>query len=200
MRDEAAQGRDRHRLVPLSIDGSHPPLGFGQYQVIDLSRWRGDPAASEIAAILRAVAMAAGQPALPLRAISAGAPQMARLAAAVDRRGRRGQPCRGRRRPDCVAYRPGPRRTPPVQAIAVLPFKNLSGDPGAGLFRRRADRGSARRARRQRRAPGRRRDEFRHGARSRSQRDRNRARSRRRLSCSTGRSSDPTTSSASRRA
>ena len=37
VRDEAAQGRDRHRLVPLSIDGSQPPLGFRQYQVIDLA-------------------------------------------------------------------------------------------------------------------------------------------------------------------
>src|SRR5919106_2449147 len=41
VRDEAAQGRDRHRLVPLSLDGTHPPLGFGQYQTIDFSRWRG---------------------------------------------------------------------------------------------------------------------------------------------------------------
>jgi hypothetical protein len=30
VRDEAAIGRDRHRLVPLSIDGSKPPLGFRQ--------------------------------------------------------------------------------------------------------------------------------------------------------------------------
>lgn len=26
--DEAARGRDRHCLVPLSVDGSEPPLGF----------------------------------------------------------------------------------------------------------------------------------------------------------------------------
>ena len=31
VRDEAAHGRDRHRLVPLSLDGSMPPLGFRQY-------------------------------------------------------------------------------------------------------------------------------------------------------------------------
>ena len=61
VRDEAAQGRDRHRLVPLSVDGSQPPLGFRQYQVIDVSRWRGDPAAPEMTAILRAVALSAGQ-------------------------------------------------------------------------------------------------------------------------------------------
>ena len=39
VRDEAAQGRDRRRLVPLSLDGSAPPLGFRQYQMIDI--WAG---------------------------------------------------------------------------------------------------------------------------------------------------------------
>lgn len=55
VRDEAATGRDRHRLVPLSLDGSKPPLGFRQYQAINLSRWRGREDAREIAAIIRAV-------------------------------------------------------------------------------------------------------------------------------------------------
>jgi TolB-like protein/tetratricopeptide (TPR) repeat protein len=36
--DEATRGRDRGILVPLSLDGIEPPLGFGQFQVIDLSR------------------------------------------------------------------------------------------------------------------------------------------------------------------
>lgn len=36
--DEATRGRDRRILVPLSLDGSPPPLGFGQFQVIDLSK------------------------------------------------------------------------------------------------------------------------------------------------------------------
>ncbi|MBX4389829.1 toll/interleukin-1 receptor domain-containing protein, partial [Mycobacterium tuberculosis] len=35
--DEATVGRDRQRLVPISIDGSEPPLGFRQFQVIDAS-------------------------------------------------------------------------------------------------------------------------------------------------------------------
>ena len=55
VRDEAATGRDRHRLVPLSLDGSKPPLGFRQYQAINLSHWRGRENAREIAAIVRAV-------------------------------------------------------------------------------------------------------------------------------------------------
>ena len=55
VRDEAAIGRDRHRLVPLSIDGSKPPLGFRQYQAIRLDRWNGGADAPEIAAIVRAI-------------------------------------------------------------------------------------------------------------------------------------------------
>lgn len=39
--DEAAEGRDTGRLVPVVIDDVKPPLGFRQYQAIDLSAWRG---------------------------------------------------------------------------------------------------------------------------------------------------------------
>ena len=38
VQDEAGVGRDRHRLVPLSIDGSLPPLGFRQIQSIDVAK------------------------------------------------------------------------------------------------------------------------------------------------------------------
>ncbi len=55
VRDEAAQGRDRRRLIPLSLDGSTPPIGFRQYQVIDLSHWNGRGGGREIAAIERAI-------------------------------------------------------------------------------------------------------------------------------------------------
>lgn len=39
--DEAAVGRDRGILVPLSIDGTEPPIGFRQLQTIDFSGWDG---------------------------------------------------------------------------------------------------------------------------------------------------------------
>src|SRR4030095_4790768 len=40
--DEATAGRDSGRLVPVLIDKVSPPLGFRQYQSIDLAkRWRG---------------------------------------------------------------------------------------------------------------------------------------------------------------
>ena len=41
VQDEAAEGRDSGRLVPVVIDGSRPPLGFRQYQSIPLSDWNG---------------------------------------------------------------------------------------------------------------------------------------------------------------
>jgi TolB-like protein/Tfp pilus assembly protein PilF len=66
VRDEAALGRDRHRLIPLTLDRTLPPLGFRQYQSIDLSHWRGRFDAPEIAAIDRAIAIAMGQPPVPL--------------------------------------------------------------------------------------------------------------------------------------
>ena len=40
VRDEAAAGRDTGRLVPARIDQTQPPLGFRQYQTIDLSNWK----------------------------------------------------------------------------------------------------------------------------------------------------------------
>lgn len=46
VQDEAAAGRDSGRLVPVAIEVVEAPLGFRQYQTIDLSRWsgRGSPA------------------------------------------------------------------------------------------------------------------------------------------------------------
>jgi formylglycine-generating enzyme required for sulfatase activity len=43
VKDEASVGRDRGILVPLTLDGSRPPLGFRQFQTPDLSEWSGDP-------------------------------------------------------------------------------------------------------------------------------------------------------------
>jgi hypothetical protein len=40
VRDEAAAGRDRDRLIPTTIDGTQAPLGFRQFQTIDLTDWK----------------------------------------------------------------------------------------------------------------------------------------------------------------
>ena len=67
VRDEAAQGRERHRLVPLSLDGTQPPLGFRQIQMIDMSGWKGRSDAPQLEAVRRGIAAAIGQ-AVPARA------------------------------------------------------------------------------------------------------------------------------------
>ena len=59
--DEAAKGRDLRKLVPVSLDGTLPPLGFRQYHSIDLSRWQGNSADAEIAGVVRGIAAAASQ-------------------------------------------------------------------------------------------------------------------------------------------
>jgi len=41
VRDEAGWGRDAGKLIPLSIDGTEPPLGFRQFQSINLTGWKG---------------------------------------------------------------------------------------------------------------------------------------------------------------
>jgi len=56
VRDEAAAGRDSGRLVPVTIDGTEPPLGFRQFQTFDLSRWRGRGTTSALRTLLADVA------------------------------------------------------------------------------------------------------------------------------------------------
>ncbi len=85
VRDEAAEGRDRGKLVPLTIGGVSPPMGFRQFQTIDLGAWRGRGKVPQTDALLKAVASQAEfssssprearQPAaLPVPAIAARKP------------------------------------------------------------------------------------------------------------------------------
>jgi TolB-like protein len=61
VRDEAQRGRERGCLVPLSLDGTMAPLGFRQFQLLDIAGWSGDPAADEASRILVAVRNMSGQ-------------------------------------------------------------------------------------------------------------------------------------------
>jgi TolB-like protein len=125
VRDEAAQGRDRHRLVPLSLDGTQPPLGFRQIQTIDLSRWRGRADAPQIDAVRRAVASAVGQSAPP-RPTQSRSPGMSRRTALTTGAGTVVALAGG----GLIAWGTGlTGGKAQARSIAVLPFKNLSGDP-----------------------------------------------------------------------
>lgn len=129
VRDEAAQGRDRHRLLPLSLDGTPPPLGFRQYQCIDLSHWHGRNGAGQIDSIHRAISAVVGQQAEPRResrGISRRGLLQASAAAGVLAVAGGG----------LVAWQRGlfGGGEPSVESIAVLPFRNLSGDESQAYF------------------------------------------------------------------
>ena len=124
VQDEASWARDRHRLVPLSIDGCEPPLGFRQFQYIDISKGgtkAGNPAMQRA---LKAVADVMGRAPAELPPVRArprlnrrGALAAGGVAIAV---GGGFAAWRLLLAPDRVM----------ANSVAVLPFKNLSGDPG----------------------------------------------------------------------
>lgn len=126
VRDEAAQGRDRGKLVPVRIDPVVAPLGFGQYQVIDLQGWPGDRAARSFRDLIGAI-------------VRAGSGEATRREAAPMSPAARPLS----RRAFWIAGAAAPavalggwwltRRTAPARSIAVLPIVNLSGEPGQDL-------------------------------------------------------------------
>lgn len=130
VQDEASCGRDRHCMVPISLDGTPAPLGFRQYQAIDFSHWRGRANAPEAESLIRAVAkaMQMAEPVhchppkrtdtIPRRTLllAGGGAVAAAAAYGVWRSGITGL---GGATP---------------QTIAVLPFTNLSGDPAQTYF------------------------------------------------------------------
>jgi TolB-like protein/tetratricopeptide (TPR) repeat protein len=63
--DEAGEGRDTGRLVPVTLDGAVPPLGFRQLQGLDFSRWKSidDPVFGDLrTALARLIDKPAGAP------------------------------------------------------------------------------------------------------------------------------------------
>lgn len=133
--DEAAKGRDLRKLVPVSFDGTEPPLGFRQYQSVDLSRWQGNADAAEITGIIRGVQAAAGQAARQ----SPTATKSQRRSFAISRRGvliaTAGATLAGVA--SFFAWRQGlvgGRSPASSNSVAVLPFVNLSGDQNQDYF------------------------------------------------------------------
>ena len=129
--DEATRGRENRRLVPLSIDGSEPPLGFGQFQCIDVSNSLRKPDGPEMQAVVRAVAALHENepvardpvaPAQPSSAINRRSLLIGGAALAVIGGG-------------LAAWRGGMFAAGSAPgSIAVLPFANLSGDPEQAYF------------------------------------------------------------------
>lgn len=128
--DEAMRGRDHRCLVPVTIDGAEPPLGFRQFQTIDLSG-RGRKRQEALDAVIRAVAALHDRPppaAAPARPAILSRPIDRRLliggAAAAVVAGGAGLWWSGVLGPSAAEAR----------SIGVLPFDNLSGDSARDYF------------------------------------------------------------------
>jgi len=131
--DEASQGRDLRKLVPVSIDGTLPPLGFRQYHAIDLAKWRGQAASPEIEAIVRSVAAAGSiaqhppaRPVIPPSRAGISRRGVLMAGAGVAVAGAAG----------LIAWRSGifGAAGAPPNSVAVLPFANMGGDRSQDYF------------------------------------------------------------------
>jgi TolB-like protein/Tfp pilus assembly protein PilF len=132
VRDEATRGRDRGRMVPVSLDGTQPPLGFGQIHSIDFTHWRGKVAAPEFAALAKAIRTVAGSPGaqLPPTGPARSVPRASRRALLVG-----GGVAVVALGGGVFAWIGGKKpRAQGSTTIAVLPFANLSGDPKQTYF------------------------------------------------------------------
>ncbi|SIN64940.1 TolB amino-terminal domain-containing protein [Parasphingorhabdus marina DSM 22363] len=127
--DESTRGRDSGRLVPLSLDGSEPPLGFGQFQCIDISRSRIDANDGEIEKMLRAVAALHDGGELPANHDLLAHPVPNRRNLLI------GGGVAAMAAAGLTTWLIDPfSGSSPDNGVAVLPFENLSGDPEQNYF------------------------------------------------------------------
>ena len=130
VRDEAARGRDRKRLVPITIDGSEPPLGFRQYHATDMTKWHGKETA-DFLMLVRGIETVAGQAGdMPVPAAASAIPRRTVLAAGL------GAAALAVGGGGVLAWRSGwvGGAAPSATSVAVLPFKNLSSDKDQAYF------------------------------------------------------------------
>ncbi len=131
VRDEATRGRDRGCMVPVTIDGTMPPLGFRQIQLVDLTAWKGDAAAPKFAFLANAIRATAASPRNQLRFASAAvsAPVTTRRRALI-LAGSGAVAAAG----GLAAWTSGMfKRAATTNSVAVLPFRNL-GDASQDYF------------------------------------------------------------------
>ncbi|MFM9829198.1 MAG: TIR domain-containing protein [Sphingomonas sp.] len=130
--DEAARGRDRRCLIPLSIDGSEPPLGFRQFQYLDVSREPLKAESPTMQRALRSLAEVVGRAPTP-----AATPPFAGSRVQFSRRtiltaAGVGAAAAVGGATAWVLSSGGSPRLP--NSIAVLPFDNLSNNPDQRYF------------------------------------------------------------------
>ena len=129
VRDEASRAQEAGHYLPITVDNVRPPLGFGEVQALDLSNWWGkrDDARFQVLAdtirhrlageeIGRKALLVGNPPVSRRRMIITGGAATAAVAAGV------------------MGWEFLMPSAANAKRIAVLPFKNLSGDPNQVYF------------------------------------------------------------------
>jgi TolB-like protein/tetratricopeptide (TPR) repeat protein len=129
VRDEAARAQQRHIYVPVTIDEIRIPLGFGESQATSLRSWRGNRSDTRYQAMLAAVRRITG-----ITAAEASSRRQSNVLVT-----RRTALAGGTVAAVAVAgvgtwALLKPSSASASNSIAVLPFTNLSGDPGQAYF------------------------------------------------------------------
>jgi serine/threonine-protein kinase len=128
VQDEATRAQQRHVYVPVLIDKVHLPLGFGETQALPLTGWRGNRADARYEAVLAAVRRNVGgrrrasATPVPDRGVDRRTAIVGGTAAVVAIAGVGAW----------ELFKPSSASA--ASSIAVLPFANLSGDPGQAYF------------------------------------------------------------------
>ena len=82
VQDEAAEGRDTGRLVPVTLGSSRPPLGFRQFHCIALGQWDGTGEPDTFDELLGGISKTTGSNEAPRTDVSAaGQPKAAEVPA-----------------------------------------------------------------------------------------------------------------------
>ncbi len=160
VRDEASVGRDASILIPISLDGASPPLGFRQIQTIDFGGWKGDPSAPAVKTLIAAldgapaapagavvarkapwterflkpVPLAAGAAALALIVVVALLPSFLTRPAGAPHEAESGSAAQTPPHPEEDALAPVSKDAPAAKSVAVLPFVALSSGEDDGYF------------------------------------------------------------------
>ena len=83
VQDEAAEGRDTGRLVPVSLGACKPPLGFRQFQTISLGAWKGEGRPHAINELIEAISRTSGAQPKPQQSPPPSARRRARVSICV---------------------------------------------------------------------------------------------------------------------
>jgi serine/threonine-protein kinase len=129
VRDEASRAQKRKTYFPVRIDKVDPPLGFGETQALDLNGWKGDRSDPRYQAVLGALRKRLGIK-----------PRRSKSTQEEESKGLSRRAVIGTGAAAAVAVAGAGswiflrRDASHSGSIAVLPFANLSGDPGQAYF------------------------------------------------------------------